>query len=99
MSRTATIASSPQALAAIEEMPAEGYAWGKDDRLAGRGVSAEIPEGRMVEAIDRHLEETAWRGAADRRNGYDIRHLLTGLGLIELHVPRTRRFNPVAMVQ
>ena len=29
--------------------------------------------------------------AADRRNGYYQRHLLTELGDIELNVPRTRR--------
>jgi len=53
----------------------------------------------MAEAIDRHLDEVARRGAADRRNGSYSRHLLTELGDIELHVPRTRRFSPVQVVR
>lgn len=36
---------------------------------------------------------------ADRRNGYYHRHLLTELGDIELAVPRTRRFAPIAVVR
>jgi hypothetical protein len=34
---------------------------------------------------------------AGRRNGYYHRHLLTELGDIELAVPRTRRFAPIAV--
>jgi transposase-like protein len=36
---------------------------------------------------------------ADRRNGYYKRHLLTTLGDIELCVPRTRRYSPVAVLR
>ena len=36
--------------------------------------------------------------AADRRNGYYQRHLLTELGDIELNVPRTRR-SPVEVIR
>ena len=36
--------------------------------------------------------------AADRRNGYHQRHLLTELGDIELNVPRTRRYSPVEVI-
>ena len=53
----------------------------------------------MAEAIDQHLEEMAERGGADRRNGHYRRHLLTELGDIELCIPRTRRFNPFAVVR
>jgi transposase-like protein len=37
--------------------------------------------------------------AADRRNGYYQRHLLTELGDIELNVPRTRRYSPVEVIR
>ena len=99
MSQTATIRSLPQAFEIIKEMRAEGDEWGEDYRGAGREVLAEIIEGRRAEAIDRHLEDMARRGAGDRRNGHYRRHLLTELGHIELHVPRTRRFNPLAVVR
>jgi putative transposase len=36
---------------------------------------------------------------ADRRNGSYRRHLLTELGEIELAVPRTRRFAPIAVLR
>lgn len=37
--------------------------------------------------------------AADRRNGYYQRHLLTEPGDIELNVPRTRRYSPVEVIR
>ncbi|NIP72372.1 MAG: IS256 family transposase, partial [Gammaproteobacteria bacterium] len=37
-------------------------------------------------------------GVADRRNGSYPRHLLTELGDVELHVPRTRRYAPVEVL-
>ena len=41
----------------------------------------------------------AERGEADRRNGTYHRRILTELGDIELAVPRTRTFSPVAVVR
>jgi transposase-like protein len=35
----------------------------------------------------------------DRRNGSFPRHLVTELGDIELHIPRTRRFSPLSVVR
>ena len=72
---------------------------GDDHRRAGGRALAEIFEGRMTEAIDRHLEEMAARGRADRRNGSFSRWLLTELDCIELHDPRTRRFNPLSIMR
>ena len=99
MSQTATIRSLPQAFEIIKEMRAEGYEWGEDYRGAGSKVLAEIIEGRMDEVIDRHLEEMAKRGEADRQNGHYRRHLLTELSEIELGIPRTRRFKPLTVVR
>ncbi len=99
MSQTATIRSLPQAFRIIKEIRMPGDEWGEDYRGAGREVVARVLEERMDEAIDRHLEEVAVRGGADRRNGHYRRQLLTELGEIELCIPRTRRFNPLAVVR
>jgi transposase-like protein len=53
----------------------------------------------MAAAVDRHLDQLGAEDAADRRNGYYRRHLLTELGDIELNVPRTRRYSPVALIR
>jgi transposase-like protein len=53
----------------------------------------------MAAEIDRHLDEMAARGQADRRNGSYARHLLTELGNIELCVPRTRRYSSLGVVR
>jgi len=55
--------------------------------------------GQMQALIDEHLDRMAALDQADRRNGSYRRHLLTELGEIELAVPRTRRFTPVAVVR
>jgi hypothetical protein len=44
----------------------------------------------MRDWIDRHLEEIAHRGKADRLNGSFPQLLLTELGDSELHVARNR---------
>ena len=99
MPQTATIKSLPVAFAMVKAMQAEGVEWGEDYRAAVRQALAELLEGRMAETIDRHLERMAERSEADRRNGAYRRWLLTELGLIELHVPRTRTFSALQVVQ
>jgi putative transposase len=99
MPQTATIKSLPAAFAMMKAMQAEGLEWGEDYRAAARDALAELLEGRMAGTIDRHLERMAEVGAADRRNGCYTRWLLTELGEIELHVPRTRTFSALKVVQ
>jgi putative transposase len=99
MPQTATIKSLPVAFAMVKAMQAEGVEWGEDYRGAARCALAELLEGRMAETIDRHLERMAEVGAADRRNGAYARWLLTELGMIELHVPRTRTFSALKVVR
>ena len=83
----------------LKAMQAEGLEWGEDYRAGACQALAELLEGRMAETIDRHLERMAELGQADRRNGCYTRWLLTELGVIELHVPRTRTFSALKVVR
>ena len=66
----------------------------------GRALALKaVLEQGMAARIDRHLEEMAERGEADRRNGSYGRWLMTELGEIELRVPRTRRFSRLGVVR
>ena len=94
MPRAVTFKSLPEACAVIKEMQGQDYQWGAEYRAAGRAALAEILEGQMALRVDRHLEEMAARGTAERRNGAYSRWLLSELGRIELAVPRTRHFSP-----
>jgi transposase-like protein len=83
----------------VKAMQAQGLDWGEGYRPLGRQALQEIIEEQMAAAVDRHLDQLTADDAADRRNGYYRRHLLTELGDIELNVPRTRRYSPVEIVR
>jgi transposase-like protein len=53
----------------------------------------------MDSYIDLGLEELNRAEVADRRNGAYVRHLLTEMGDLELHVPRTRTFSACAVLR
>jgi putative transposase len=97
--RAATITSLPVAFEVVKAMQADGLDWGEGYRPLGRQALAEIIEQQMAAAVDRHLDQLKADDAADRRNGYYRRHLLTELGDIELSVPRTRRYSPVEVLR
>jgi transposase-like protein len=99
MPQTATIKSLPAAFAMMKAMQAEDVEWGEDYRPAARDALAALLEGRMDQLIDAQLERMAELGQADRRNGCYTRWLLTELGAIELHVPRTRTFSALKVVR
>jgi transposase-like protein len=99
MPQTATIKSLPAAFRMMKAMQVEDLEWSEDYRGAARQALAELLRGRMTESIDRHLERMAEVGEADRRNGVYARWLLTELGMIELHVPRTRTFSALKVVR
>ncbi len=80
-------------------MQAQGLEWGDGYRGLGRTALAAILQDQMSGAIDAHLDRMAALDQADRRNGSYRRHLLTELGEIELAVPRTRRFAPIAVLR
>lgn len=95
----ATIENLPEAFLMMKHMQAEGLEWGDGYRPLGRQAIVKIIESRMMEAIDAHLERMAELEVADRKNGTYSRRLLTELGDIELAVPRTRTFNPKAIIR
>ena len=97
--RAATIESLPAAFEVVKAMQAQGLDWGEGYRPLGRQALAEIIERQMAAAVDRHLEGLEAEDAADRRNGYYRRLLLTELGDIELSVPRTRRYCPTEVLR
>jgi putative transposase len=98
MGQKLMVRSLPQACEMVKEMNLSGE-WESDYRQAGRRALERILEDQMRDRIDRHLEEMARRGESDRRNGTFSRHLLTELGDIELHVPRSRRKSAVEVVR
>ncbi|HEX5233089.1 MAG TPA: IS256 family transposase [Bradyrhizobium sp.] len=83
----------------MKGMQGQGLEWGDGYRGLGRQAIAAILQGQMSEAIDAHLDRMAVLDQADRRNGSYRRHLLTELGEIELAVPRTRLFAPIAVLR
>jgi len=97
--RAATITSLPMAFEIVKAMQADGLDWGEGYRPLGRQALQEIIEDQMAAAVDRHLDQLEADAAANRRNGYYRRHLLTELGDIELSVPRTRHYSPVEVVR
>lgn len=99
MPRSVTIQSLPVAFEMMKSMQAENLGWGEDCRPLARRAMVEIIEDSLAAAVDAHLVRTAARGEADRRNGTYRRRILTELGDIELSVPRTRTFSPVAVVR
>jgi putative transposase len=97
--QAATITSLPMAFEVVKAMQAEGLEWGEGYRPLGRQALEDIIEDQMAAAVERYLDRLEADDAADRRNGYYRRHLLTELGDIELHVPRTRRYSPVEVIR
>src|SRR5262252_4579215 len=99
MPQAVTIQSLPRAFEFVKAMQAEGLEWGEGYRDLGREAIAAILQSQMAQAIDDHLDRMVLLDEADRRNSSYRRHLLTELGDIELAVPRTRRFAPIAVVR
>ena len=99
MPPSVTIRSLPRAFELVKGMQAQGLEWDDGYRSLGRQALAGILREQMGHAIEDHLDRMAALDLADRRNGCYRRHLLTELGDIELAVPRTRRFTPIAVVR
>ena len=99
MSRSVTIDSLPVAFEMMKAMQGEGLGWGEDYRLLARRAPVGIIEDSLAARVDAYLLGAAARGEVDRRNGTCRRRIPTELGDIELSVPRTRTWSPVAVVR
>ena len=97
MNQKLVVRSLPQAYQIIKEMN-HSQEWDGEYRSAARGALVQILEDCMHDRIDRYLEESG-RSLSDRRNGSFSRHLLTELGDIEIHVPRTRQMSALEVVR
>jgi putative transposase len=65
----------------------------------GRQALKEVLEGHMRQRIDLYLGDVRRMDHPDRRNGHFRRWLLTGLGAIQLAVPRTRRYSAIGALE
>jgi transposase-like protein len=83
----------------MKAMRDDGLSWGEDVRPLARAAMSRIIEDSLAARVDAHLIRAAEQGLADRRNGTYRRRILTELGDIELAVPRTRTWSPVAVVR
>jgi putative transposase len=61
----------------------------------GRQALREVLESHMRQRIELYLGDVRRMSGSDRRNGHYVRWLLTSMGAIEVHVPRTRTFSAV----
>jgi len=61
----------------------------------GRQALKEVLEGHMRQRIELYLGDVRRMDHPDRRNGHFRRWLLTGLGAIQLAVPRTRHYSAI----
>lgn len=95
----AQVETLAEAYSVIKRMKLRGWEWDEEPREAARGTLVRVLEERMARCIDYRLAETESQGEADRRNGGWTRHLLTELGDVVLHVPRTRRTSAADVVQ
>jgi putative transposase len=99
MSRSATVRSVRSACRIIKRlMNFEPQGW-EDFRSSGRDALRHILEERMQGQLRQRLAFEAAEGVRDRRNGAYRRRLLTGMGEIELSVPRSRNFSALPVVQ
>src|SRR3989304_5492567 len=100
MTQRATIENYAQAVRIVKEMNIDYHRWKENDwKEEGRKAVKQVIEDRMAAYLERQFLEISNQGIYDRRNGYYSRHLLTGLGDIELDVPRTRTFSAISVLK
>ena len=100
MTQRATIENYAQAVRIVKEMNIDYHQWEENDwKEEGRKAVKRVIEERMEKYLDMCFIEITSQRIYDRRNGYYPRHLLTGLGDIELAIPRTRRFSAISVLK
>ena len=98
MQELAAVRSVKQAMRILKHMHVEGAELAPVHEL-GRQALKQILEEEMQQRIERYLGDVRRMDVTDRRNGHYRRWLLTGMGAIELHVPRTRTFSAVGALE
>jgi len=98
MQELSAVRSVKQAMRILKHMYVDGAELAPVHEL-GRTALKDILEGHMRQRIELYLGDVRRMDVADRRNGHYSRWLLTGMGAIELHVPRTRRFSAVVALE
>jgi len=83
----------------IKEMQLRGIDWSDELRSDVQKAIQQVLQERMDNYIDLRLKQLEQAEVLDRRNGRYVRHLLTELGDLELHVPRTRTFSACAVLR
>jgi putative transposase len=97
--KQAVVRNLSQAMKLVKEMYSSNREeWSDSWREFGRQAIAHFLRDRMKDSISDHLGRLP-EGIPDRRNGSYTRRLLTELGDLVLSVPRTRRFNPLAIIE
>ena len=99
MTAKAMIRSVKEAVKEVRAMGGQGFVAMEECWQASRNAAAGMLKQQMEARVCAHLEECAVEGLEDRRNGFYSRQLLTLVGNVELHVPRTRRYSPVEVLR
>lgn len=78
-----------QAMRVLKSLPVQSPELAPIRELS-RGAIRQALEAAMAQRLERHLGHVRAGEGTDRRNGHYRRWLLTGMGALELQVPRTR---------
>lgn len=87
-----------QAMRMLKSFPVQQPELAPIRELSRRAIQVALQQ-FMESRIDRYLGDVRRGAAPDRRNGHYRRWLLTGMGAVELAVPRTRRRSAVAVLE
>ena len=98
MQELAAVRSVKQAMRILKHMHTESAELAPVHEL-GRKALKDVLEGHMQQRIELYLGDVRRIDGPDRRNGHYRRWLLTGMGAIELHVPRTRTVSAVGVLE
>jgi putative transposase len=94
MQANPAVRSVKQAMRVLKSMDVQAEELAPVHQL-GRQALKEVLEGHMRQRIELYLGDVRRIDHPDRRNGYFRRWLLTGLGAIQLAVPRTRHYSAI----
>ena len=98
MQANPAVRSVKQAMRFLKHMNTQAEALAPVQDL-GRQALKQVLEAHMEQRIEQYLGNVRLQAGTDRRNGHYRRWLLTGLGAVELAVPRTRAYSAVGALE